>query len=338
MILILSQEWNERSTEDVMDWLEHLGQPSLRVNGADFEGKVALSFQVSRAEIDTNLGFSESQLAIDQVKSVWFRRWEYEPRSETVDLFASKLGDNKQAELRLKHYLRLERQRLSDFFFSLLAEAAWLGSPSNRRQNKLVALSEAAKAGLDIPATLVTTYRDELLNFAARFESLITKPISDAEAFDLGDRIYSTLTIGLDNVTLEDLPPRFAPSLFQERLAKDYEIRVFFLRGECFSMAIFSQFDPQTQIDFRHYNWKRPNRCVPYKFPEEFGEAIKRLMNSLKLETGSLDFVKTADGRTVFLEVNPVGQFGMVSKPCNYYLEFRMAETLIEKVQNGTNG
>jgi hypothetical protein len=31
----------------------------------------------------------------------------------------------------------------------------------------------------------------------------------------------------------------------------------------------------------------------------------------------------------VFLEINPVGQFGMVSHPCNYYLEKRIAQNLI---------
>ena len=54
-------------------------------------------------------------------------------------------------------------------------------------------------------------------------------------------------------------------------------------------------------------------------------------MKKLKLETGSLDFIKTTDDRLVFLEVNPVGQFGMVSSPCNYYLEKKIAEYLIKQ-------
>ena len=57
-------------------------------------------------------------------------------------------------------------------------------------------------------------------------------------------------------------------------------------------------------------------------------------MEDLKLETGSLDLIKTPDGRIVFLEVNPVGQFGMISKPCNYHLERKVAEFLIRKVED----
>jgi hypothetical protein len=45
--------------------------------------------------------------------------------------------------------------------------------------------------------------------------------------------------------------------------------------------------------------------------------------------------LQTPDGREVFLEVNPVGQFGMVSAPCNYHLEKKVAELLIRKEADG---
>jgi glutathione synthase/RimK-type ligase-like ATP-grasp enzyme len=54
-------------------------------------------------------------------------------------------------------------------------------------------------------------------------------------------------------------------------------------------------------------------------------------MADLGLETGSIDLIRTPDGRTVFLEINPVGQFGMISHPCNYNLERVVAEHLIER-------
>ena len=57
-------------------------------------------------------------------------------------------------------------------------------------------------------------------------------------------------------------------------------------------------------------------------------------MDALHLETGSLDLVKTIDGRLVFLEVNPVGQFGMVSIPCNYHLERNIAAALTTRLGN----
>ena len=44
-------------------------------------------------------------------------------------------------------------------------------------------------------------------------------------------------------------------------------------------------------------------------------------MSCLGLDSGSIDMVVTKEGDFVFLEVNPVGQFNQVSKPCNYFLE-----------------
>ena len=54
-------------------------------------------------------------------------------------------------------------------------------------------------------------------------------------------------------------------------------------------------------------------------------------MNKLDLISGSLDFILDIEGDFVFLEVNPVGQFGMVDFPCNYGLHRKIAEYLIFK-------
>lgn len=51
-------------------------------------------------------------------------------------------------------------------------------------------------------------------------------------------------------------------------------------------------------------------------------------MRIISLETGSIDLILTKDGLFIFLEVNPVGQFGMTSYPCNYYLEKLIAMEL----------
>ena len=51
-------------------------------------------------------------------------------------------------------------------------------------------------------------------------------------------------------------------------------------------------------------------------------------MNLIGLNTGSIDMILTPEGDYYFLEVNPVGQFGMISHPCNFYLEEKVANFL----------
>src|SRR5262249_43210309 len=150
---------------------------------------------------------------------------------------------------------------------------------------------------------------------------VITKPIGEMPMFSVRGCPYLLYTEELDEERIARLPARFTPSLFQESLEKECEVRTFFLAGELFSAAIFSQTDSRTRTDFRRYNFKRPNRIVPYRLPEDVARKLTRLMGLLGLLTGSLDLICTKDGRLVFLEVNPIGQFGMISDPCNYHLE-----------------
>ncbi|WP_238586871.1 hypothetical protein [Chryseobacterium sp. Leaf405] len=119
----------------------------------------------------------------------------------------------------------------------------------------------------------------------------------------------------------------FFITFFQEKIEKDFEIRSFYLKGEIWSMAIFSQNDDNTKVDSRKYNGKIINRNVRYNLPKDLEEKIILLMNKLDLSSGSLDFIKSGN-KFYFLEVNPVGQFGNVSFYCNYDLAYKLAENL----------
>lgn len=90
-------------------------------------------------------------------------------------------------------------------------------------------------------------------------------------------------------------------------------------------MAIFSQNDSQTKIDFRNYNHSTPNRNVPYKLPEELEHKLTNLSKKIGINCGSIDMIVTKNDDYIFLEINPIGQFGMVSNPCNYYLHEKIA-------------
>jgi len=231
----------------------------------------------------------------------------------------------------LKRHLDFESRKLNQFFFSVFAGAAWLSSPDSSSPNKLLVLEKAARAGLEIPATIITTRKSDVAVFSENFKRIITKPIGEADPLVINGKSYGMYTAVLEDSDITALPDRFRASLFQEFLEKEYEIRVFYLAPDCYSMAIFSQDDEQTKTDFRRYNWKRPNRSVPYSLGPSTILAIQTLMTDLGLETGSIDLVHTLGGRDVFLEVNPVGQFGMVSVPCNYGLERKVAELLMLK-------
>ena len=81
--------------------------------------------------------------------------------------------------------------------------------------------------------------------------------------------------------------------------------------------------------DFRNYNIDKPNRYVPFLLPKDIEEKLLNLLEDLDLNTGSVDLIYDNDDNYVFLEINPVGQFGMVSINCNYHIEKMISEDLI---------
>jgi len=335
MILILSQSAMEPTTEDVMDWLEALGARCVRLNGDDLDGRAAVRLEIAgdRASLALIAGGASGtggcELPLSEIGAVWFRRWLLDRRHEMASLLAETPADSHKLHYDLRRHLTQESRALSTAVFSHFAGLPWLSHPGTSKLNKLDVLRRAARAGFATPATLVTTEREELRRFAALHGRVITKPIGDVDMFVEGELSHFLFTTELDCAAIEALPESFAASLFQESLDKQYELRIFYLAGTCHAMAIFSQSDAQTRTDFRRYNRERPNRTVPYRLPAETVEHIRLLMDDLGLETGSIDLLQTRDGREVFLEINPVGQFGMVSKPCNYHLEKNVAEHLL---------
>jgi glutathione synthase/RimK-type ligase-like ATP-grasp enzyme len=105
---------------------------------------------------------------------------------------------------------------------------------------------------------------------------------------------------------------------------------VFYLDGRFFAWAIISQSSAQTSTDYRKYDAQKPNRVVPYSLPENVEQKLMDLFGKIGLNTGSVDLMVDSEDDYYFLEINPVGQFGVLSKSTNYQLELEIARWLIE--------
>lgn len=326
MILVLSQESAEETTEAVIDWVGALGGRCVRLNGEDLDGEQSYRLSFGGDGCGAVFRLDGQELSLDEVRVVWLRRWHQFARYQ-----APLPGRLPGPENRVRSHMVRELMAVTGGVSTLLDGADWLTRMEDAGLNKLAALRAAVRAGLEVPATLVTNHRDELLRFMDAHPRVVTKCVSDAERFTWRGRGWGLYTAEVTRADAEGAPERFFPSLFQEMVEKEYELRVFYLDGRCWPMAIFSQNDGETRVDFRVYNRARPNRTVPARIPDAVRDAIVRLMEALGLVTGSLDLVRTPAGRHVFLEVNPGGQFGMVSEPCNYYLEREVARYLLRR-------
>ncbi len=314
-VLILTNS-GDSTTNEVMAWLDNRGVEIIRINETAFFDKYTFHIttnKIKRDELNSDI------LKIDDILAVWYRK-SISTKHEIYLL----------PNVKVQKHLEMELFQTYRFFLSSLPEQTRsLGLISLLHLNKMYAIIHAQKVEIKTPTSLVTNSKKALIDFHHQYQSVITKCISDGEFFLVEGKSYGHYTSVIDEDIINQLPETFFPSFFQKKIEKKYEIRVFYLDKKCYSMAIFSQQDDQTTVDFRRYNEKKPNRTVPYQLPQGLEEKIGLLMDSLSLNTGSLDFIREeTTGHYIFLEVNPVGQFGMVSHPCNYFLEKKVAEFL----------
>jgi len=322
MILILSHKSIDRSTEDVIDWLAYKNANFLRLNGSDLQNNLSITFPLS---------FFGKEM-FESIRACWFRRWD-------SSVTFSKALENSTlpviSTLSLQNHLSEEGETIFAAFWKYIDKKNWLSHPSEVFLNKLITLDCAINLNIEIPKTIITTSKSELISFKNKNNRIISKCVGNIPQMRIEDEVLILRTEEVNYEFINQLPTTFMPSLFQEYIEKEYELRIFYLDHKLYSMAIFSQSNPNTKIDFRNIDTKNPNRTVPYKLPVEVENKLIQLMVDLNITTGSIDMIKCTDGRYFFLECNPVGQFGMTSYPCNYHLEEKIADHLI--VLNGKN-
>lgn len=303
MILIFSER-TDSSTNNVIDWIDFYKKDWIRVNENE-----KLNFRIFRNEII--LEINNKSFNFSQIESVWFRR------------SVLKLVPIKKSLSFLKNYLEEEKFWYEDYLIYKLKEKKNIGiTKFHMSVNKLIVNETARKIGLKTPDFYLVNRKDDIPNN----KRLITKTINGNSLIYYSQKTVSQLFT--KEISSVDAPDNFNTSYLQDYVTKKYELRVFYFKGDIWTTAIFSQTNSKTKIDFRNYDWKNPNRTVPYILPLDIKKKIDELMKCLDLDTGSIDLIVNTDYEYFFLEVNPVGQFGMVSNPCNFKIEKKIAQYL----------
>lgn len=323
-VLIISDEY-DGSTNHVIDWLSSYGCDFIRINETDI--LTLVEFTINNDYVNIVLEYNcfgiQKTFSLNQIKSVWYRRGKL---NLNYKYFEDK---NKNIQNSINQYLIKEKKSIENFIDSYLQSKKHINSFSDNFTNKLYNLFVASTLGLRIPETIITENKNCLSVKLPIYKNAITKAITQSELVFNSKQSASYYTVFVNKKYLTKVPMTFSRSLLQPCLDKAYELRIFFLHGKCYAMAIFSQNDSKTKVDFRNYNFEKPNRAIPYKLPNDIIKKLKLLMGKLNMNCGSIDIVVTKNKEYIFLEVNPVGQFQQVSLPCNFYLEKVIAKYLI---------
>lgn len=316
-IIIIVTRIDDPHTDHVLQRLVDHGHEVVRLNTDDIPTNVTVSLMVDGE--DHSIGNSGINILTngryidgDRVGSIWWRRpGPYRlPNDFTVQEQAFALGEIEQA--------------IYGFCFSL--DCFWVNHPMQVRKAswKYEQLVTANALGFKVPRTLITQSPERAREF---FEicngNMIFKVLSDPflGAPKVVDRFqdsvpvenYKTLTtkmsqhdlVHLDSITL-------VPSMFQEYVPKQYEVRAIVVGDEIFAAAIHSQENEGTKIDWRNYDTDIDYTAI--ELPWDISQKCIDFVQQYGLNFSAFDFIVEPDGNWVFLENNPNGQFLFVEQ------------------------
>jgi MvdD family ATP-grasp ribosomal peptide maturase len=197
-------------------------------------------------------------------------------------------------------------------------------------ENKQLQLQVARELGLDIPRTLTTNDPSAVRAFAASAESgLITKMLSSFAIYEEGKE----LVVFTNEVKPEDLLDlsglSLCPATFQELLPKSLEIRATVVGQRVMSAAVDSQVSARATHDWRRDGVNMVQDWRPYELPLEIEEKLLRLMAYFSLNYGAIDIILTLDGKHVFLELNPCGEFFWLERSPGLPISDAIADLLL---------
>lgn len=299
-VLILTFSQDNESIPLVMKAIEARGGKAFRFDTDRFPTEVKLDIYSGDSEggIITD---GEEQLDLREVSSVWYRRMRYGfkiPNSM----------DKQFREAALKECRATVRGMIASlpgFHFDRMSHV-------DRTNNKQLQLQVAREIGLLTPRTLTSNNPEAVKQFAqeCKAQGIVTKMLSQFAIYGEGGEEMVVFTSPVSEDDLENLQGlQFCPMTFQENIPKALELRTTIVGQKVFTAAVNSQ-----ELEGSTYDWRKEGRALNekwqvYDLPEEIEKKLLKLMHYFGLNYGAIDIIVTPDGRHIFLEINPVGEF-----------------------------
>lgn len=270
------------------------GCQTVRLDTDLYPQEVRLSSHLGAGGSSRRLRVGQQSLGLEEVRSVWYRRFAAGSR------LPHELGDTRDACV---------EESQQTLYGAIAALDCFQLDPLRcvrRADHKEVQLEEAGRLGLCIPRTLITNDPEEALAFYRSCGGpVITKTQTSFAIYrDAEERVVFTSEVREEHLKeLDGLA--YSPMMFQERLAKQVELRATVVGDRVFTAAV----DSGTLVDWRRRGLELIDCWTPYQLPDEVQRGLLALARFFGLNYGAADFIVTPDGRHVFLELNAGGEW-----------------------------
>lgn len=299
MILILTEPFDPHA-DYVVQKLQERSADFIRFNPAQFpsQAEISLSYSfVGQAQYKLCVG--EHCINLNNIKSVWYRRPQLPvPQQDIVDKLS-------------RDFVEEECRTFIGDLWNLL-DCFWLPAPPlaiRKAQYKASQLKVAAEIGFELPPTLITNNPKEFLEFYRQHNGNIVSKLVGTSFQNVVGKTFCRYT---EVVSKRDVgyayAVRYCPVIFQAYIPKRLELRITVVGQKVFAAEIHSQQTNHTRHDWRRYDHQK-TPYFPHDLPSEVELLCVQLVETLGLSYGAIDMILTLDGRYVFLEINPNGQY-----------------------------
>src|SRR5215218_9496210 len=319
-ILIITHSDDNDSVARVAEAVARKGGQTIRFDTDRYPTDVRLSAYYGRSgEERLTLTNEEGEFDLREVTAVWHRRLNFGarlPASLDNQLRHASLGETTAAAYGMLASLKAFRM---DHVRHI-----------RHAENKQLQLQAARELGLNTPRTLTTNDPAAVRDFARDCEGgMVTKMLSSFAVYDEGRELV-VFTNPVKREDLEDLSGlSLCPATFQELLPKSLELRVTVVGHRVMSAALDSKISARAAHDWRRDGVRMLQDWRPYQLPLEIEEKILRLMDYFSLNYGAIDIILTPDGRHVFLELNPSGEFFWLERTPGLPISAAIADLLL---------
>lgn len=301
-VLIITRSDDNHCVNTVMDKLAARGSQTFRFDSDRFPGEVLLSERhAGNGDIirldDPAQG---ARLDLSEVSAVWYRRL----------AVAGKLDPAIAPEL--KHPATLEAGTvIGGLLASLTAFCLDPVHNVKRASNKALQLRVARECGLLIPDTLTTNDVAEARRFWEQCEGrVVSKMLSSFAVYDEAGReqvVFTNRFTEQDMAALDSLD--LCPITLQQEIPKRLELRATIVGGQVFCASVDSAAMDGADVDWRRRGLALCDAWLPYELPATVSDGLLAMTRALGLHYGAADLIVHPDGRHLFLEVNPAGEF-----------------------------
>ncbi|MBH8578000.1 MvdC family ATP-grasp ribosomal peptide maturase [Nostocaceae cyanobacterium CENA369] len=319
VVLLITHSGDFFTIDRVAQALSKKGVQPFRLDTDKFPLEVQLTAYFDKSKSYHTIEYDNHSISTEQVQAVWLRRiWE------------PQLG--KELALKFREACIRESKATLDGFWDSLKEARWIDNLEriNYANNKLRQLRIASEVGFAIPQTLVTNKAQAAREFFHQVNGKMVSKLLTTLSYSM--EANSSFFLYTSTVKEEDLQDaeslRYCPMVFQEQIPKQQELRVVYVNGNVFVGALNAEVYAAAKVD-----WRKPGVEVGgwqhHQLPDEVVRYLQAFMGKFGLLFGSLDFILTPSGEYVFLEVNPVGEWGMLEKDLNLPISSAIADALV---------